>query len=207
MVKLSKTKLSAYLLAVSKFTKFMKFKFGSQFILKNKYVTLKPFEKKNISKIFINFLNNKSVNKYLETRKKKQTKKSALKYLHEMQKKNFYYWAIIDNNKKKIIGTITLKRINKNAAYLGYMIGLKKYYGSKHSDNAFLMVLDFSFKILNLKIINGGTEKGNIGAIFNVIRNGFKLTQKKRNTFLFALNKKNFKRKIKYEISRFNSIP
>ena len=124
----------------------MKFKFGSQFILKNKYVTLKPFEKKNISKIFINFLNNKSVNKYLETRKKKQTKKSALNYLHQMRIKKYHYWAIIENRKKKLIGTITLRKKNKNIAYLGYMIGLKKYHGSQHSDNAFRMALDFSFK-------------------------------------------------------------
>ena len=34
-----------------------------QFILKSKYVTLKPFEEKDITKEFVSFLNNKLINK------------------------------------------------------------------------------------------------------------------------------------------------
>ena len=86
------------------------------------------------------------------------------------------------------------------------MIGIKKYHGSKQSNDAFLIVLDFSFKVLSLKKIRGGTEKGNIGAIFNVIKNGFVMTQKKKNTFSFILNKKNFTKKINYAIFKSNSI-
>ena len=48
----------------------MKFKENNKFILKSKYVTLKPFKKRNITKIFLNFLNDKSINRYLEIRKK-----------------------------------------------------------------------------------------------------------------------------------------
>ncbi len=184
----------------------MKTELNNQFILKNKHVTLKPFEKKNISERFLTYLNNKKINQYLEIGRKKQTKKSALNYLHQMRIKKYHYWAIIENRKKKLIGTITLRKKNKNIAYLGYMIGLKKYHGSQHSDNAFRMALDFSFKKLNLKKIQGGAAKGNTGAIFNVMRNGFKLTKKKKNSFLFSLIKKNFKRRIKYEVFEFNSI-
>ena len=86
------------------------------------------------------------------------------------------------------------------------MIGKKKYHGSKQSDNSIIMVLDFTLKTLNFKKINAGTEKNNIPANFNMIKNGFFLEKKKMNTFHFVLNKRNFKKKIKYEISEFNSI-
>ena len=86
------------------------------------------------------------------------------------------------------------------------MIGKKKYHGSKQSDNSIIMALDFTFKTLNFKKINAGTEKNNISANFNMIKNGFLLEIKKMNTFHFVLNKSNFKRKIKYEISKFNSV-
>ena len=58
----------------------MKTELNNQFILKNKHVTLKPFEKKNISERFLTYLNNKKINQYLEIGRKKQTKKSALNY-------------------------------------------------------------------------------------------------------------------------------
>ena len=204
-----------------------------QFILKSKYVILKPFEKKDITKEFLSFLNNKLINKYLKSRKK-QNKKLALNYLNEIKKKNNYYWSIIDKKRKKLIGTITIRRINKSTAYIGFMIGKKKYHGSKQSDNSIIMVLDFTLKTLNFKKINAGTEKNNIPATLyittrflekyvwlwwyelkeiidvnkslNFEYNGFILDKKKKNTFHFVLNKRNFKRKIKYEISEFNSI-
>ena len=176
-----------------------------QFILKSKYVTLKPFEEKDITKEFLSFLNNKLINKYLKPRKK-QNKKLALNYLNEIKKNNNYYWSIIDKRRKKLIGTITIRRISKSAAHIGFMIGNKKYHGSKQSDNSIIMALDFTFKTLNFKKINAGTEKNNISSNFNMMKNGFLLKKKKMNAFRFVLNKRNFKRKVKYEISKFNSI-
>ena len=176
-----------------------------KFILKDKYVTLKPFEKKDITKEFLSFLNNKSINKYLKSRKV-QNKETAIEYLNEIKNNNNYYWAIIDRKRKKLIGTITIRSIGKSAAYIGYMVGKKKYHGSKQSDNSITMALDFTFKSLNFKKIHAGTEKNNISANFNMVKNDFLLKKKKMNTFHFVLNKKDFKKKIKYEISKFNSI-
>ena len=56
------------------------------YILSNKTVSLVPFKKKNITNEFINCLNNKFINKYLSY-KKKQTKRSALRYFNERKKK------------------------------------------------------------------------------------------------------------------------
>ena len=37
---------------------------------------------------------------------------------------------IIDKRKKKLIGTITIRKVSKSSAYIGFMIGKKKYYSS-----------------------------------------------------------------------------
>jgi RimJ/RimL family protein N-acetyltransferase len=68
------------------------------------------------------------------------------------------------------------------------------------------MVLDFSFKTLQLQKLYAGTNKNNISSNFNLINNGFSLEKKTENIFSFVLLKRNFKKKIKYEIYKFNSI-
>ena len=103
----------------------------------------------------MSFLNNKSINKYLKSRKV-QNKETAIEYLNEIKNNNNYYWAIIDRKRKKLIGTITIRSIGKSAAYIGYMVGKKKYHGSKQSDNSITMALDFTFKSLNFKKNHAG---------------------------------------------------
>ena len=143
-----------------------------QYILKNKIVSVVPFKKRYITSQFISFLNNESINKYLmhtldRRIKKKQTKKSVLKYFNERKKNNDHYLAIIENYKKKLIGTITLRNLDKNSAVIGFMIGMKKYFGSEYSRDSFRMVLDFSFKTLQLQKLYAGTNKNNISSNFN----------------------------------------
>ena len=189
----------------------MKFKSSNQYILKNKIVSVVPFKKSYIASQFISFLNNKIINKYmihsLDRRvKKKQTKKSILRYFNERKKNNDYYFAIIKNYKKKLIGTITLRSLDKNSATIGFMIGMKKYFGSEYSKDSIRMVLDFAFKTLKLQKLYAGTNKNNISSNFNLINNGFSLEKKTENIFSFVLLKRNFKKKIKYEIFKLNSI-
>ncbi len=182
-----------------------------QYILKNKIVSVVPFKKSHITSQFIGFLNSKSVNKYmmhsLDRRvRKKQTKKSTLRYFNERKKNNDYYFAIIKNYKKKLIGTITLRNLDKNSATIGFMIGMKKYIGSEYSRDSIRMVLDFSFKTLKLQKLYAGTNKNNIASNFCLMSNGFLLKKKTKKNFSFILLKRNFKKKIKYEISKLNSI-
>ena len=91
------------------------------FVLKNKYVFLEPFKEKHITNSFVNSLNNKDINKYMYVRKKKQTKKTVLKYYLDRLKNKNYYYAIIENKNSKLIGTITL-RIQQGYGRIGNMI-------------------------------------------------------------------------------------
>ena len=167
-------------------------------VLKNKYVFLEPFKEKHITNSFVNNLNNKDINKYLDVRKKKQTKKTALEYYLDRLKNKNYYYAIIENKNSKLIGTITL-RITQGYGAIGFMICNKKYFGSLESKISFQIFLDFSFNTLNLNKIYAGTKKNNISSNFNLTINNFELIQKTKNRFKFMLRKKNYKKKINYK--------
>lgn len=62
--------------------------------MSNKCVVLKPFQKKYITREFVYCLNKKSINQFLNVRHKKQTMISAKKYLDDIYKNNYIYYAI-----------------------------------------------------------------------------------------------------------------
>ena len=149
-------------------------------VLKNKYVSLEPFKEKHVTNSFVNSLNNKGINKYLAVRKKKQTKKTALKYYLDRLKNKEYYYAIIENKNSKLIGTITL-RIAQGYGVIGNMICNKKYFGTIESKISFQIFLDFCFNTLNVNKLYAVTEKNNISSNFNLTINNFELIHKIKN--------------------------
>jgi len=166
--------------------------------LYNKNVYLSPFEKKNVTKQYINMLNSNIINKYLNVRLKRQNNSTVEKYLNQFDNKNNFFWAIRKNKKSKLIGTITLRKKNIKAS-IGNMIGVKKYFGSIQSISAFQIIIDYAFNYLKIKTIAAGTFKENHSSNFNLINNDFKLIKENKEFFLFKLEKKNWKKKISYE--------
>ena len=151
---------------------------------KSKLIKLVNFETKFITKSFIDSLNNKKINRYLDIRKIKQNKKSAIKYYDERKKFKDYYIAIL-NEKNTLFGTITFRKIKKNTFSIGFMIAKKKYFGTIYSKKSFQMALDFANKNLKAKRILAKTEKKNVSSNFNLMRNNFKLYKKTDKAFFF----------------------
>ena len=81
-----------------------------EFVLYNNLLEIKPFKTQFITKRFINFLNDKKVNQFLTTRKKKQNLSSAKSYYLKMKKEENLYHGIFDRKRNKIIGTLTLRK-------------------------------------------------------------------------------------------------
>jgi|TARA_B100001964_G_scaffold228618_1_gene279978 RimJ/RimL family protein N-acetyltransferase len=171
----------------------LKFVNNNSHFIDNRYVTIKPFSKKNLTKEFLNAINNKEINKYL-TNQKRQTKKTLLKYYFERIKKKELYYAILNKKPKKFIGTFAVRIYKKNQYSIGNLIFVKKYWGSKSSKISFKIILDFIFSALNLKRIYAATIQQNTASNFNLISNNFKMINKKNNEFSFLLNKKNYKK-------------
>jgi RimJ/RimL family protein N-acetyltransferase len=170
----------------------LKFTNNNSHFIDNRYVIIKPFSKKNLTKEFLNALNNKEINKYLSFQR--QTKKTLLKYYDKKIKKQELYYAIINKKPKKFIGTFTVRINRRNQYIIGNVIFIKKYWGSKTSKISFKVFLDFIFNVLNLKRLYAVTIQQNVASNFNLISNNFKIINKKNNKFNFLLNKKNYKK-------------
>lgn len=173
-------------------------------IKKNKNIKIVFFKKKYITKKFVNALNDKLINKYLDVRKFKQNKKTALEFYKSITNSGDYYFAIL-NDKNFLIGTITLRKVtetkfqkywsntdlkwNKDMIYIGFMITDPKYFGTKYSKDSFQMGLSIAFNQLKAKIILAGTNKKNVASNFNLMRNNFRLYKETTQSFFFMLKK------------------
>jgi len=161
--------------------------------INNKYIVLRPFEERFITKEFVRCLNKKSINKYLHVRHTKQTISSAKKYFKTLKSKKSIYYAICSKKKNKLIGTITLRDYKKSSAYIGNMICYKFFFGTFESKTSFSLFLSLIFNNTKINKIYAGTEKNNIPSNFNLIANNFKLIKKEKDHFIFLLKRENFK--------------
>jgi hypothetical protein len=166
----------------------------------NNIITIQNFEKSFINDRYISFLNDKRINKFLSTRLKKQNKNDCFKYLKKFDFKNNFFFAIFDNNSKKLIGTITARIKARNKCMLGNMIGDYKYIGSKQSTQSFNMFLCFVFDYFKVRVIIAGSNKFNLSSNFNLIRNGFYIFKKNKKFYYFQLIEKNLNFITRYKI-------
>ena len=183
----------------------MKSRIKENIVLSGKYVLLKIFEIKDISRKYINGLNNNKVNKYLEVGKAQQNYKKVKKYIQNFldSKKNFMF--LIKNKKNNsMLGTATIRAVSKNSAYVGYMISDARYWGTQYSYLPFKLIISFIFNKLKYKRIICTTLKKNIGVIIFLKKFGFekttnsilfkKMGQKKKQSSIYLLNKINYKK-------------
>jgi [ribosomal protein S5]-alanine N-acetyltransferase len=143
-------------------------------LIGDRYI-LKPFSSINVSKKYIEWLNDPVVNSYLEVRHEKQTKESVEKYIDGFYNgSEKYLWGIYTVDSNKHIGTVNITVNRYNSAEVGLMIGDKSYWGKSASDDSLELVLDFAFNTLRLHRVTGGTYSENLGMNFTFKRLGFR---------------------------------
>jgi RimJ/RimL family protein N-acetyltransferase len=157
--------------------------------IQNKKILIRSVEKKDINKKFVKSLNNKKLNKFLLTGKKKQSLRSAMKYFNDMIKNKYLYLCVIDKLENKFVGTITYRKINKQTYFLGYMITNIKYLGNIIFYNAVKMSIRHIIKNYNVKKILAGTTKENLASNFFLLKLNFVLKTKTKKLFYFEINK------------------
>ena len=149
--------------------------------LMGKSYSLSPFTLDNITDEYIGWLNDPSVNKFLEIRIVNQTIETVTKYINSFYPDDFeqenekYLWGIYSEN-NRLIGTISLTKINRyhSSTELGLMIGNKDFWGKSASEEAIKLVHDFAFNTLELNRVTGGCYSTNMGMIFTFKRLGYK---------------------------------
>lgn len=152
-------------------------------VLNGPKFNLRPFLVEQVSDLYVSWLNDPEVNRFLEVRFVKQTIELARKYVHMM---NYgveaYMWAIYPNGVNAPVGTATLRNIDRNhsSGGIGLMIGDKNYWGSDCAMEAIRLVIDHAFDALGLRRLAEETSGPNHSINFTLKRLGFTFEGKMR---------------------------
>lgn len=142
-----------------------------------KKIYLRPLNPDDLEKGYLEWINDREVNRYLLSGFK-PTSLPELKAYYEkiMVSPNDIIFAIVDNKTNKYIGNIKIGGIDwiNRSASCGRLIGDKKYWGKGHGTEALQLAIEYAFNILNLNRVYTGITKENIGAIKSCERVGLK---------------------------------
>ena len=134
--------------------------------LKSKRLVYKPLGLDYLSDNYVNWMNDKDVNIYMESGGDYTIEKLKL-FLIEQQKNEILFWAIIKKDTQKHIGNIKIDPINletKSGEY-GIMIGDKSEWGKGYAIEASSTIMNYCFNEIGLNKINLGVNKSNKNAI------------------------------------------
>lgn len=179
--------------------------------LKSNLIEIKKFNKRNISKEYLSWLNDSEVTKYSQQRFVKYNKNKLIDYYYEQLRKKNLFLAIHflkEPNKKIHIGNLGVN-FNEldNTADLSILLGNKKYWNKKLATHAWVLTLEYLFKIRNVRMVTAGTLSVNIPMLklINKTKMNIDGILKKRKIWnnkevdvvLSSITKKNFVLKIK----------
>ena len=148
-------------------------------------IKLKLFKKKNISKKWINWINNKETNTYSERKHSKHTIPSQKKWFDIQNKNGNLIFGIFYRNEH--IGIIDIKLISKEHknCEIGYFLGNKTNWKKGIGSKAVELVCDYIKKKLKLKKVVAHTYENNIASQKILIRNKFKKEGEIKNFYKF----------------------
>ena len=153
--------------------------------IKFKNTLIRDFNETDINKNFLNALNNKKLNKFISTKRKKQYYKDALKYLNNARKNKRIYLIVINIVQKKMVGTITVRKLKKDSYFLGYMVCNIKYIGGSYFFTSVNKVIKYISNILKGKKIYADIDKKNLPSGFFLKKLGFNIIKKNKEKFIF----------------------
>ena len=144
-------------------------------ILETDRLILKPLNRYFLSKDYVNWLNDKEVNRYLESGGDYNLEILDC-YLKEVERNPKYFWAIILKETNKHIGNIKIDPIDFKHLFgeYGIMIGDRTVWGKGIGFEASTTVIDFCFNVLCLEKINLGLHRSNVKALRLYKKLGFK---------------------------------
>jgi len=144
-------------------------------ILQGDNIKLRMVELSDCNENYYNWMNDKEINQYMETRWNEQTNESIKSFVEQIRKSDHsYLFAII--YKDKHVGNIKIGPIHPIYKYadVSYFIGDKTVWGKGIATEAISIVTKFAFKELNLHKIQAGAFEQNIGSQKALIKAGYK---------------------------------
>ncbi len=158
--------------------------------LETKRLILREWHEKDIPDL-IEGLNNLNVSKWLAMVSYPYTLQEAKNWISYCQQevlkteRNSYEWAIELKSEKKIIGGVTLNKINKLHQTAGGGIWIsEKYQGHGYGREAFGERIRFAFEDLNLRRLENGVLEGNPSSLRMQKKFGYQVEGVKRKALL-----------------------
>ena len=139
---------------------------------------IKPITQNEITQNYISWLNDKEINKFLETRHLEQTKTKAIDYINSLRNiNNCDMFAIIDKETNNHIGNMTITSFNTNnngSVDFGIMIGDKRSRSIGIGAEVMISFIDFMFSFDTIERISAGAASENFKSCKTLESIGFK---------------------------------
>ncbi|WP_019613206.1 GNAT family N-acetyltransferase [Psychromonas ossibalaenae] len=157
-------------------------------LLTGKQIYLKALMQTDVTDEYVQWLNDSSINQFLESRYQTQTAASCRHFVGELQSQNNNcFWGIYCNQSKQHIGNIKLGPVNKlyQRATIGLLIGNKSYWGKGIATEAINLVSDFAFQKLSLHKIDAGCYVSNQGSKKAFLKAGYQVEGLLKDHFFY----------------------
>ncbi|MFA6169580.1 MAG: GNAT family protein [Candidatus Margulisiibacteriota bacterium] len=157
-------------------------------IISGKNIYLKEFQVGDITADYVNWLNDPQVNRYLESRYVKQTKKTVEAFVRSFAGCDHkLLFGIYDRATGLHVGNISFSDINlrHNYGVIGIAVGRKAFWGKGIGTEAIKLLAAYGFKKLKLQRIEAGIYANNPGSIAIFKKAGFKTEAVLRERYQF----------------------
>ena len=146
-------------------------------LLSTEHFLLRPLTEKDITSTYISWLNDPTINRFLECRFTVQTEQTVQDYLKKFDFQYNFIFGLFDVQKNSChIGNFTLvTNPFHHFAELGFLIGDKTYWGTSAATEGLVLLFDFAFLEHGIRKITGGTYHLNIFSISKFQKLGFTL--------------------------------
>ncbi|MEN8119951.1 MAG: GNAT family N-acetyltransferase [Bacteroidota bacterium] len=163
--------------------------------LKTERLQLRPLTMQDENEIFA-LRSDERVLKYLRRPKAESIENARAfitKITNGLSPNKWVYWALEEKESRQLIGTICLWNISecKTRADIGFET-LPNFQRKGYTYEAILLVLDYGFKEMKLKVIEAKVNPKNIKSIKLLEKSGFVLFRKDEKILNYKLTKQNY---------------
>lgn len=142
----------------------------------------------DVTKKYVDWLNDLEINQYLESRFIYQTIDSTKSFIKSVSNANNYMFGIFYKENNEHIGNIKIGNINYRHGFadLGFLVGEKRYWGLGIATEAIYLATRYAFDKLKIHYLYGGVYAPNIGSQKSFEKNGFLLESVRKRMCLFG---------------------
>lgn len=135
-------------------------------ILHSERLLLKPLSLEHLSEMYVQWMNDPDVYRYLETGGD-YTLEKLKDFLNEVESKDILFWGIHIKANNLHIGNIKIDPINDKHGLgeYGILMGNKSEWGKGYAKEASLRIIDYCFNDLGLRKMTLGVIEDNLTAV------------------------------------------